>query len=145
MIAKECASCGGRFSAKSAKAIYCSPRCRVRATRQRQRDAVSPPPPQRREGPPLVSLVPRAPKSADEGFAADTRRELEAADRLDGYLGRAAMYLAGILDASPGDTGGGHAALIREYKASMAAALDGADAAMTPLERIRRERELRTG
>ena len=145
MYAVECAVCHGRFQAKRQTARYCSDRCRKR----RQRAGMSADEiaalPVRREGPQLVALPSTPAVADDEGFAAETRRELELAGRFDSYLGRSAMYLARVLDSSPGDTGGGHAALIREYKASMAAALDGVQAEETTGERLRRKRAERIG
>lgn len=136
----ECAACGGRFEGKRPTAKYCSPRCRTRASRATKGESVPP----RRDAAIVVGLPPRE-VDLEDGFAAQTRRELEAAGRLDGYLGRSAMYLAGILDASPGDTGGGHAALIRQYIASMAAALDGANVQETAVESLRRRAQGRVG
>lgn len=133
----ECAACGGRFEGKRPTAKYCSPRCRTRASRALKGDAVPP----RRDAAIVVGLPPMAPDA--EGLAARTRRRLEAAGRLDTYQGDAALYLAGIADANPGDTGGGHASLMKQYMVAMTEALDGAEVAETPLEEIRRE--LRAG
>lgn len=131
----ECASCHGRFTAKTRAAKYCSDRCRKRASR------APAPPPMRREGAPLVALPPRSgPGSSLEeiGLLALTRRRLEAASRLDTWEGAAAVALAQILDSGVQDTGSSIAALIREHRIAMGVALDGAQVEETPLERIRR-------
>lgn len=140
----KCEQCGRAFKAERTTAKYCSTRCRTAAVRARKALAEIP---KRRDGAALVALPKAAPKSEsdDEGFVAETKRELEAAGRLEGYLGRSAMHIARLIDAAPSDTGNGHAALIKEYKATMAQALDGAQRQETPLEKIRRERELKTG
>jgi hypothetical protein len=141
----ECVICHGRFQAKRETARYCSDRCRKR----RQRAGLSADElaalPARREGAPLVTLAPK-PGSGEEGrFATETRLELEAAGRLDSFYSRAALFLARVADAAESDTGAGYASLMKQYIATMQQALDGAVAAETPLEKIRRERDLMAG
>lgn len=133
----ECASCGGRFQAKRRAAKYCSDRCRKRASRAPEA------PPARREGASLTALPPPPPDAS--GLLALARHKLEAAGRFDTWEGQAALQIAAILDSGVQDTGSAIAALHRELRAAMSVALDGADVAMTPLEKIRRERELKVG
>src|SRR4051812_15503934 len=97
MIAMECAVCGGRFEAKRSTRKYCSPRCRVRASRAPD------PLPQARDSAPVVALPKRAPD--ENGLLATTRRELEEADRLNTSKGQAALLVAMVLDSGIQDTG----------------------------------------
>jgi hypothetical protein len=46
------------------------------------------------------------------------------------------VYLAQLIDAGANDTLAGHASVIREYKSTMAQALDGAVTEADPLEQI---------
>ena len=139
----QCVSCQGRFTAKRAHAKYCSERCRKRV----QRGSKQPPlPPGRQNGAPLVAVPPSTTEGGDEGeFASLTRRKLEAAGRLDDYRGIAALYIAKVLDASPQETGSGHSALVNTYVARMDAALDGANAQESTVEKLRRRAQGRVG
>jgi hypothetical protein len=140
VFTKECVQCHGRFTAKRDTAKYCSGRCRQRAHAAKDMPA---PPPERREAAPLVALPPKEPN--ENGILAVTLRELRAADRLDTPMGQATVLIARILDSGIQDTGSSIAALIRQYDASLSKALDGARTVESPLERVRRERELRVG
>jgi hypothetical protein len=140
-IPMECAVCGGRFEAKRATRKYCSPRCRVRASRAGE------PLPPARDAPPVVKLAP-APSldvSTGTGLLTVTVHALEEADRVDTPMGQATLLIARLLDSGIQDTGSSIAALIRQYDLILTKALDGADKKMTPLEKIRREREMKAG
>ena len=140
---KDCAVCGGRFTAKRAAALYCSDRCRKRA----QRAPAAPP--ARREGAALIALPtppvqPETPAAIDEGLLATTERALRDAERLSSPDGQAAMFLARVLESGgAGQTGSSIASLIREHRAALSKALEGAKKADTPLERLRKQREQR--
>ena len=141
----ECARCGKTFGAQRKTAQYCTTKCKVAAVRARQR-AVSDEPPKiepRHDGARLVALPPR--HESEEGLIAVTRQTLEAAGRMGTYQGVVAMSQARLLDSGVQDTLSSMAAMYKEYKASMAAALDGVLLAETPLEKIRRSREMRAG
>lgn len=97
----------------------------------------------RREGAAVVALPPRSPD--ETGLLALAKRTLEAAGRFDTWEGQAALQLATLLDSGIQDTGSSVAALHRELRAAMSVALDGAQVVETPLEKIRRERELKVG
>lgn len=133
----DCAVCGGRFTAKRHTAKYCSPRCRMRASRAPEK------PPLRQESAPIVALAPKA--SGDTGLLMVTLNALEQADRVDTPMGQATILIARLLDSGIQDTGSSIAALIRQYDASLTKALDGAQRVESPLERGRRARELRVG
>lgn len=86
------------------------------------------------------------PKAPDEGgLLRVTERALADADRTDTPMGQATLLIARILDSGIQDTGSSIAALIRQYDASLDKALEGARVAETPLERLKRSRELRAG
>ena len=140
MVTKECAQCHGRFTAKRDAAKYCSGRCRQRAHAAKDMPA---PPPERRELAPVATLPPKAPD--EDGLLMVTLRTLQAADRLNTPMGQATMLIARLLDSGIQDTGGGIAALIRQYDLSLTKALDGVQLAESPLERARRERAVRAG
>jgi len=145
MLNVTCARCGTTFGAQRKTAQYCSTKCKVAAVRARQREADSAPPAiqPRRDGARLVALEPKS--HASDGLVATTERVLAAANRLDSYHGVVALYQARLLDSGVQDTMSSMAAMFREYKASMAEALAGVVDAETPLEKIRRERELKAG
>jgi len=71
-----------------------------------------------------------------------TEAKLLQANRLDTVLGAVALVLAAKLDEPGLDTGSSIAALAREHRAAMAAALDGVQLVETPLERIRNQRRV---
>lgn len=140
---KECAHCTGRFTAKRASAKYCSDRCRQRAKRAPQQA------PERLAGAALIVLPtppPTAPSTGEDedGLVATTERELREADRLNTSAGQAAMFLARVLEtAGAMQTGSSIASLIREHRAALSKALDGALKTESPLEQLRRARQER--
>jgi hypothetical protein len=131
MLSVECARCGKTFGAQRKTAQYCSVKCRTAATRARQRDAAPPP---RREGAIVVAL-PAKPAEVS-GFLAATESKLQAAGRLDTYQGLAAMFAARMLDSGVQDTMSSMATMLREYKASMKEALEGANKVDDPVDNL---------
>lgn len=99
----------------------CSAKCRV----YKSRGGGSVPPP---------LLVP-----ADGDLVAAVSAELSAAGRLDSALGRQAVRLAQRMGEF--DTGGGVAALSRELRSVMAAALQTAVAMDDPVDELRARRD----
>lgn len=145
LIPKECVVCGGKFTAKRDRARFCSPRCQMRSSRATKRGEELPP--MRREGSPLV-VLPKAKPSEGEsegGMVGVTVAALEAGDRLNTPMGQATLLIARILDSGIQDTGSSIAALIRQYDASLTKALDGSSVVETPLERMKRQRQLKAG
>ena len=139
VIPKECVVCHGRFAAKRHTAKYCSERCRKRAQRQLE----NPLPPAAVTSMGVVKLA--APPTEGRGIYSITKNVLEQAERLYTPMGQAAMLIAEILSSGVQDTGSSIAALIRQYDVSLTKALDGTQQELTPLEKIRREREMKTG
>jgi len=67
------------------------------------------------------------------------RAELEAAGRVDTYLGRAALALAVRIDYSTAVMG--FAALVKELRATMQAATEGVVVAADPIDELRARRD----
>jgi len=67
------------------------------------------------------------------------RAELEAAGRVDTYLGRAALALAVRIDESTAVMG--FAALVKELRATMQAATEGVVVAADPIDELRARRD----
>jgi hypothetical protein len=144
MIAMSCQACGRAFEAKRQTAKFCTSACRVRAHQAAKSGRpITPDLPRHREGAAVVALPPLPAEAA--GITSATERELRSAGRLDTVAGQLALLSARLLDSGVQDTGSSMAALIRQHLATVEKALDGAVAAETPLEKIRRERELKVG
>jgi hypothetical protein len=71
--------------------------------------------------------------------------ELTAAGREGSALGVQAIHLAQRLDLSRFDTGGGLAALSKELRAVMAAALQNAAVAADPVDELKARRDAKRG
>lgn len=114
--------CGVQFEAKRASAKYCSERCKKRA--QRRTD----------------NVVPISRAVADAGPPGELemalRLELRAADREQSSLGVAAIQAAKRIDRGA-ETGAGLAALLRQYIASRAVALEDASEEEDEVAKIR--------
>lgn len=144
MIAMSCQACGRAFEAKRHTAKFCTTACRVRAHQAAKAGhPITPQLPRHREGAAVVALTPMSAEAG--GITAVTERELRAADRLNTVAGQLAMLSARILDSGVQDTMSSTSAMIRQHLATVEKALDGATAAETPLEKIRRERDLMAG
>lgn len=136
-----CQECEGTFEAQRKTAKYCTKACSQRATRKRAAAAENPPP---------ASPPPGTP-SAEHGadgmplLVAATLDELVKAGRLDTALGQAALVLAAKA-GSRADTGSATASVVRELRATLQAALDGAATLGDPLDELRSRRDRkRTG
>lgn len=131
---KVCVIDGREFEAKRAAAKYCSERCRKRAQRK----------PGARAGAAVVSLVaPSSEPAGDGDLTAATRRRLTEADREQTEMGAAALMLASRLDrVGAVETGAGVAALMREWRATLAEAVKNAEHD-DALERIRNSAALK--
>lgn len=135
---RRCGECGKSLVGMRPQAKFCGPRCRNRAGRK-SKPAGS-----------VVDLPGRdedGQESAGEvagGVAEAVRVELEAADRLGTSLGQAALGLARRIDRGGlMETGSAYAALVREMRATLAAATAGAAVADDPVDELRRRRERR--
>ena len=130
-MVKRCAVCEREFETIRAATKTCSSRCRQRAHRAPKVPAD-----------PKVLAVFSAVAPGDLTEA--TRSGLVAAGRLDSELGTAVMYLAARLDnVGLMETGASVAALMREYRATLAEAMKDADAANDPLEALRESAALK--
>ena len=123
-----CDVCGAQYVAKRRTSRYCSPRCRMRASR----GAVS--------ASSVVDLAPGAPSQ----LVVTVRRELQAAGRLNSSLGQQAILLAGRIGV-PFVTGSSLAALSKELRAVMAKALEDAQLGADPLDQLRARRLSKLG
>jgi hypothetical protein len=130
-VRKVCAVCSEPFEAKRNTAKYCSKRCNVRAARQ--------PKPERHAAPLTADPPPPVPS-----LLAATLAELERAGSRDSAAGAAALALAARVDAGGGENGAGLAALVREHRSALSAALDRAAPPADPVEdELRTARERR--
>lgn len=119
---KRCEACQAPFEAKRPTRKTCSERCRKRI----QRGSAS-----------ITALEPGT-VDHDGLLASATRRRLESAGRLESELGVAALLLAARLDSLvASDTGGGLAALMKEFRATLAEAVRDAEADHDALDDIR--------
>ena len=121
---KQCAVCLVEFEAKRAAARYCSERCRKRAQRQ-----------------PGRKRAPVMPVDPGVELWSATMAELNAAGRVSSAAGQAALVLAKRIDASQGETGAGLAALVKQHGATLADAVKGSRAVVSPLDELRLARE----
>lgn len=134
---KKCEVCGEQFEAKRSTAKYCSNEHRVQA----QRGA--------RSGKSTVvafglsAVPPREARPRELGpLEASARTELESFGRAETLAGGVVLALARRIDeAGPTDTGSGFAALAKELRAAMAAALAGAEQEADPIDQVRKQRE----
>lgn len=122
-----CEHCQSPFEASNSRAKFCSKRCKTAAYRHRLRIANSPPP--TALGSPFCS------RTFDACQAA-----LLAAGRVDSYLGAAALALAEQVDRSGLPTAG-YAALVKELRATMTAALQDTHRAPDQLDELRARRD----
>lgn len=121
-----CDACGGPFTRKRSWQRYCSTRCRSRYARGARAPATAEGAAQR-TGPGPVEVA--------------TRRELEAAGTQASVRGQLVLALARRLDEADRDTGGGMAAVAKQFHASLAAALDDGKPKDDPLDELATWRE----
>lgn len=131
MVSK-CEGCGEPLKGRQSK--VCSDRCRKRVVRADAKKAsgVERPDPSAAAG---VEL--------DVGVLVATARELARVGKLDSPVGRIALSLAGRLDRSLVDTGSSYAAIARELRATLDAALAGAVETADSVDELRARREAR--
>ena len=133
MESRNCDQCGKVYQAKRPSSRYCSDLCRKRAQRS----------PQILMPLTAVPLVPLFVPTLSGGTVEATRRELERAEMVESSLGQVVLILAGRLDAVTNDTGSSMAALAREHRAALAAALESGKVAESPLDELARRRRER--
>lgn len=126
-MVRDCVMCGRPFQARRSTARYCSSTCRARRAQGRSPRPVDTPAPT--AGAPLVVQV---------------RRALEAAGRLDTYLGQQALTLAERLAGQNGDSGAAVAALSRELRSVMREVLEGTAQATDLVDELEERRRRKT-
>jgi len=121
---RPCGSCGELFEAKRSDAVFCGSRCAKRAQRGHKAPVARP-----------VALPVVEGGSALRSVSA----ELEAAGRSGTYLGALALVLAARIDGSTAVMG--FAALAKELRVTMDAALAGVMVAADPVDELRSRRD----
>ena len=124
---RNCDHCGVSYNAKRKTSRYHSPNCRTAASRARA------------EGRAVSAEVVHIPPAAG-GLLGATRRELDVAGRLDSALGQQALAIAARIAAGT-DSGSSLAALSKELRAVMGAALADVAAAVDPVDELRAWRD----
>jgi hypothetical protein len=134
-----CEQCQQPFEAKRRTAKFCSERCKKRY--------------QRRPDTPKPSAAPRAGQEQETdsdqefsgllvGLTASTVTKLDTAGSLDGPEGQAALILAARIQAtSVLETGTSLAALVREFRATLADATKDQAPAADPVDELLKRRE----
>lgn len=126
-MARTCAMCGRGLEGKRPSAKFCSDRCRVRSYRHPEAIGRAQPS--------------RAAEEGDGPLRAAARAELAAGGRLNSSTGQAALALASRIDSGERETGSSMAALVKEYRTTLAAALKSAGETTDPLDELRARRE----
>lgn len=117
--ARRCDFCGTAYIAQRSSSKYCSSTCRVRASAAKTSPDAEP---------------------VSEGTTRATQAALEAANRLDDPSGQAALVLARRIDQNT-DNGSGMAALVREHRTTLQAALANAHENADPIDQLRTMRD----
>jgi hypothetical protein len=129
---RNCDVCQIPYQARRASSRFCSARCRQRAQRS----------PSTSWRAPVAAIV--KPGDVAEGYLTGaTLAELEAADMVTSSLGQLALLLARRLDTLTMDTGSSIAALVREHRATLNAAVGAGTRAVDPLDQLAMQRRLR--
>jgi len=129
MIERQCDHCGTTYEAARPSSKFCGPTCRQRHRRNPELASAAP-----------VAAVASIPAPA--GVLVATRAELDAAGRSTTSLGAAALALAARIDSNL-DTGSALAALVKQHSATVAEAVKGAQVSASPLDELRRRRDLK--
>lgn len=132
-MVRPCEQCGSGFEAKSPAARFCGARCRKASSRGTA---------------PTTSVTPvtfGAPGVTGKSTVQACRDELEAGGRSETFLGAAALALADRVDNATAVMG--FAALVKELRATMAAAMAGVQVTADEVDelRARRDRKLNAG
>jgi hypothetical protein len=126
-MTRQCDSCREDYEAARASSRFCSPRCRVRASRSPAKTLDAPTTPPR--------------DLSASGLVIATTTALEAAHALDSVLGQVAVEIAGRI-VNPAETGAAVAALAKQLREVMVAALEGSEVVVVdPLDELRSRRD----
>lgn len=123
---RNCDSCGVPYPAQRPNSRFCSESCRKKAAR----------------GTSSPRMEPISVDSSDSAAISTRSRvlsELQAAGRSETYLGACALALADRIDQATAVMG--YAALIKELRATMDAALEGAEKETDDLDELKRRRD----
>lgn len=115
MVSRECTHCGLPFVGQRATAKYCSTRCRVAATRARQRDDHD-------ESASTAAEQSKEPRKRTHALVLATRRTLRAAGVLNTVEGQRAVLLAERA-ANPRESGSAVATLATRLQEAVDGAL----------------------
>ena len=121
---RSCGSCGRSYESERATSKFCGDTCRKRS----QRGHVAP-----------ATALPVRDSGTPSGTVAAVRAELEAAGRSGTHLGAAALALAERIDGSTAVMG--FAALVKELRLTMEAAVAGVKVAADPVDELRSRRD----
>ena len=131
---RPCDRCGREYDAERPSSRYCTDKCRVEASRARRR------------GLPVSVMAAvtelEPPIQAPSGLVSSTSAQLEAAGRLGSPMGQAALVLAARIESGH-EHGSAVAALTRELRSTLEAALDGVRPAADAVDELRLRREQR--
>lgn len=132
---RNCDGCGRSYEAKRKTSRYCGSLCRTRASRAggSKPKIVGLPAPSPGD---LAGESPGTPVPA--GFVGSVQLELEQAGRLHTVLGQQAIVLAEQM-LRPINTGASVASLSKEFRAVMAAAMEGAKVEADPVTLLQEE------
>jgi len=126
---RECESCGRSYTGRRASSRFCGGTCGKRSQRARA------------AGIPLRAATSDDREAAPSELERAVARELEAVGRLGSVAGQIALELAYRV-ASGHETGAAVAALVKELRATMAAAMAGLAPAPDALDELRARRDL---
>ena len=126
-MTRTCAQCGKDFEARSSRAKFCSSTCRARKS-----EGAAP-----RDAEPSEA----APQPTTGAQESSVHAALLEAARESSPLGIAALILARRLDASASETPQAVAALVRELRATLVEALDGAGQAADTVDEVGARRD----
>ena len=128
---RACDRCGVRYGARSQRSRFCSNRCRTAAQRARAAGGAE-----------RIAPVADLPPPEAGGVEVATRARLEVAERLDTPAGAGALAAARLVDSAhtpPSAVPG----LLRELRAQLEVALEGAAREPTIVDELKARRERR--
>ena len=129
---RKCDVCQPPYQAKRAVSRYCSPKCRQRAARSKARGSEV-----------ARVTIPSAHIEQPAGLVEATIRRLQSASVLDSVEGQSALVLARRIESGSAESGSAVAALSRELRAVMDAALKSSAPAGNLIDELRAQREKR--
>lgn len=133
-----CTQCSSEFEAKRSTAKFCSPTCRQRSRRGKSEPGKVEAPADNTEGAPAQALTFGI--LLGEDIVAATKRDLEAAKKLDTVVGRQALVIAARMTL-PKATGSEIAALSRELSRLMSLAVGKGNQEADPVDEVKRKRD----